>query len=470
MKLYIYIYLSSLNFDLLQIDIHPYRYSIVYPLKMALFSNKMHGLYINFFIIVCVIINSFFVLNCFGQSNNFNNNNNNNRINKSTSFDNKNNDNRNRLATCVANSHYECGKQIGKQQAARIQKTLQTKHAQTIFQYVNQTVDGNKLYIFYLKLHLRVFPNLVDEINGTSIGAKVDFQALFALNIEFELIAKGNLSTNGFRKGCSDYHLFQPNQGINYWGHNEDGDINDKENGFYFVSSTINNQSYFAFSYSGRLPGWAWGFNNAIIQTINGLYVNPSTKPGLGINFIARDLLNSHSMENAIERANRDGQDGGSHFNIGSISMKQQLSIETSWEGTTVQYLNGMNRNWYAHFNAYLHTDKPPFGDYTSSIHRMARVSTIATRSNELELKNIGYILDVLGDKTTKPYCLNRCNTREDPYITFCTLTIDLENSKVRVYTDRTSKENIDNYWVEFDDVDTINISRIKSFLPRFPY
>ena len=97
-------------------------------------------------------------------------------------------------------------------------------------------------------------------------------------------------------------------------------------------------------------------------------------------------------MENAIERANRDGQDGGSHFNIGSISMKQQLSIETSWEGTTVQYLNGMNRNWYAHFNAYLHTDKPPFGDYTSSIHRMARVSTIATRSNELELKNIGHI------------------------------------------------------------------------------
>ena len=124
MKLYIYIYLSSLKFDLLQIDIQPYRYSIVYPLKMALFSNKMHGLYINFFIIVCVIINSFFVLNCFGQSNNFNNNNNNNRINKSTSFDNKNNDNRNRLATCVANSHYECGKQIGKQQAARIQKTL----------------------------------------------------------------------------------------------------------------------------------------------------------------------------------------------------------------------------------------------------------------------------------------------------------------------------------------------------------
>ena len=86
MKLYIYIYLSSLKFDLLQIDIQPYRYSIVYPLKMALFSNKMHGLYINFFIILCVIINSFFVLNCFGQSNNFNNNNNNNRINKSTSL------------------------------------------------------------------------------------------------------------------------------------------------------------------------------------------------------------------------------------------------------------------------------------------------------------------------------------------------------------------------------------------------
>ena len=127
------------------------------------------------------------------------------------------------------------------------------------------------------------------------------------------------------------------------------------------------------------MPGWAWGFNTKIVQTVNGLYVPPYTKPGFGINFIARDLLESTSLLDTIDRASRNGQDGGSHFNFAVQGERKQFSIETSWEGTTIEEIEPP---WYGHFNNCLHTDdKPHLGDYTSSIYRMARVSTLATRS-----------------------------------------------------------------------------------------
>ena len=291
------------------------------------------------------------------------------------------------------------------------------------------------------------------------------FQSLFALNIEFELISKSNLSTDGFRKGCSDFHLSQPT--INAWGHNEDGDAADRENGFYFVSSTVQNRSYFAFAYTGRLPGWAWGFNNFIVQTVNGLYVPPNTKPGLGINFVARDLLSSSSLEDAIDRASSNEMDGGSHFNLGSLrGGRERVSVETSWQGTTV---SPIEPPWYAHFNAYLHTDKPPLGDYISSIYRLARVSTLATRTGPHAVtSNMYSILDVLGDNATFPYCVFRCNTNEDPYVTFLTLLVDLsDNASLRIYTSQTSSAAKDKTWVEFN-LQTVNISQI--MLPPFPY
>ena len=111
-----------------------------------------------------------------------------------------------RLATCTATTHYACGVQIGTSQHERIHAVLQTQHGQTLARFISTTL-GSQLFQTYLELHRKVYPHLVDEINGTAVGAQVPFSALFALNIEFELMSKGNLTTNGFEKGCSDYHL-----------------------------------------------------------------------------------------------------------------------------------------------------------------------------------------------------------------------------------------------------------------------
>ena len=391
-----------------------------------------------------------------------------------------------RFAHCSATTNYDCGYQIGQSQAHRISKTLTTPHGQSLIQFIT-TEKGKSLYQYYYNLHVQVFPHLVDEIRGLAKGANVDFNHLFALNLEFELMSKGNVSNEGYVKGCTDYHVLGD---VNAWAHNEDGALADNDL-FYFVaanvttalsstippslpspSSTSVPTSYFSFTYAGRLSGWAWSYNtHGLVFTVNGLYVLPYTKKGLGINFVARDLLDAVSVSDVIVHASRSNQDGGSHFNIGDIHTKEQISIETGSQGTTVQLLDGTNGNaFYAHQNQYLHTDQPHYGDYISSMYRMARTTTLVTRLTNAVDNNKGFILDVLGDQgggtTNDIYCIHRCNTQEDPYVTYVTVLVDLNEGMLSVYSNRTNSNSMKNWWWKVD----LNELVLPSDLPLFPY
>jgi len=92
-----------------------------------------------------------------------------------------------------------------------------------------------------------------------------------------------NASSSSFvTRGCSDYHvMMQP--AVQAWGHNEDGDISIEANTTYLVQSRITYpgkkpEAYMAFTYPGRLSGWAWGFNShGIVQSINALWDTPQS-------------------------------------------------------------------------------------------------------------------------------------------------------------------------------------------------
>ena len=327
------------------------------------------------------------------------------------------------------------------------------------------TSEGNATLSAYLEMHARELPDLLDEVRGTADGAGVAFYPdLFALNMDIEISSKFLSSTvdaTHFRKGCSDVHLIVPERNVQGWGHNEDGELSDL-NDFYFVTANISGFRYFAMAYAGRLAGWTFGWNShGIVHTVNALYVLKNTSLGLGTNFMAREILRASSVGDAVHRAQRAGQDGGSHFNIGSIyascnsSDPCQVSIETSWEGTTVLNLGHepLQSSFYSHFNAYLHTDKPAAGDYTSSIYRLARATTMASRPAAAGLMPtaslLPQVLDILGDNFSYPYCLHRCNTKEDPYITITTSLVDLVGRRMRVYTSQTSAARADEAWLD---------------------
>ena len=375
-----------------------------------------------------------------------------------------------RHVTCDAPTHYGCGRQIGVKQRARVRAAVSSPHARALVAWAG-TSRGNATMSKYLAMHARELPDLLDEVRGTADGAGVAFYPdLFALNLDIEISSKflsgaaAHAAAAPFSKGCSDVHLIVPESKVQGWGHNEDGELSDL-NDFYFVTANIAGFRYFAMAYAGRLAGWTYGWNShGVVHSVNALYTLKETPLGLGTNFMAREMLRASSVADAVQRAKRGGQDGGSHFNIGSIHATCgsrdpcQVSIETSWEGSTVLNLGHepLQSSYYSHFNAYLHTDKPAAGDYTSSIYRLARATTMASRpaaagttvTNTTALL-LPQVLDMLGDNFTYPYCLHRCNTKEDPYITITTSLIDLAERRIRVYTTQTSAARVDEAWLD---------------------
>jgi len=61
--------------------------------------------------------------------------------------------------------------------------------------------------------------------------------------------------------------------------------------------------------------------------------------------------------------------------------------------------------------------------------------------------------LDVLGDQggsnggEPDVYCLHRCNSDVDPYVTYVTVLIDLQRKTLAVYSNRTSAAQRNGYW-----------------------
>ena len=367
-----------------------------------------------------------------------------------------------RHVTCDALTHYECGRQIGAKQRTRVQAAIASPHARALVAWA-ATSQGNTTLSRYLAMHARELPDLLEEVRGMADGADVKFYPdLFSLNMDVEISSKflpASADLAPFSKGCSDVHLIVPEHKVQGWGHNEDGEISDL-NDFYFVTANISGFRYFAMCYAGRLCGWTYGWNShGVVHSVNALYTLKETPMGLGTNFMAREMLRASSVANAVQRAQRGSQDGGSHFNIGSIYAACdkddpcQVSIETSWEGATVLNLGHepLQSSFYSHFNAYLHTDKPAAGDYTSSIYRLARATTMASRPAAADAAPLmlPQVLDMLGDNFTYPYCLHRCNTKEDPYITITTSLIDLVSRRIQVYTSQTSSEKVDEAWLD---------------------
>ena len=111
------------------------------------------------------------------------------------------------------------------------------------------------------------------------------------------------------------------------------------------------------------------------------------------------------------------------------------MSIETSPTDVTIILLGSIDGGRYAHFNQYLHTDKPHIGDIYSSIHRLARAAQYNTWAKAPETGED--ILVFLSDMSDTDYPVYREGTSKDPYVSYTTSLFDLQGEKVHVYTKR---------------------------------
>jgi hypothetical protein len=359
-----------------------------------------------------------------------------------------------RRFSCNASSYYDCGKQIGKQAQALIQANVEAKQSQATLAKIakwESTSDGKNRFAEYVAAQRKAFPDYLDEIRGLADGSGVSYDTLLRLNLESELDNEVGQSPphadisdfgvqSGVGKGCTDFHVISSRA----WAHNEDGfPAPYYRDTTYLVRSNItllNKQSkvYVAFTYPGRLSGWAWGFNiDGVALSVNALTVpspgNSTSRSGrLAVNFIARSLLDATGLTDATTRASVPSHASGMHINLASFRESEQLSVETSPWGTTVLDLATVRGDVYAHANQYLHTDRPRLGDYYSSVHRMARAQQWATWAKPPA--DADDCLRFVSDTVDEEYPVYRSNTVNDPEITLVTCLFDLKAAKVNLY------------------------------------
>jgi hypothetical protein len=111
--------------------------------------------------------------------------------------------------------------------------------------------------------------------------------------------------------------------------HNEDGKISDVGNMFLLKVTPTSEVKFLSFVYPGLLPGVGPTVNSCgIVQTTN--YIHPRrVLDGIPRYFIARAILESKSLDQAVSLATLKGRAFPCHHNIASLKEARLLSIET---------------------------------------------------------------------------------------------------------------------------------------------
>jgi hypothetical protein len=243
-------------------------------------------------------------------------------------------------------------------------------------------------------------------------------------------------------KSCSDFHLMG-NEGTRAWGHNED-EYPSVQNSTYVMEARIGDFRYVAFTYAPDVSGWAWGFNShGLGHSVNALSPTNITL-GIGVNFLARDVLNAYSLDDAASRACTPGLASGQHFNLGSIhEPNRQLLVETSPNGCSVQELRpptaGQRATAAYHTNVYTSDqlqgiDRPYPPSQQSSVHRLKRLRHFAELAIGSDIDALEQIKRAISDTKDSVWPVHRSAKPPDVAMTLNSVLFDVTAAKVSVW------------------------------------
>jgi hypothetical protein len=344
----------------------------------------------------------------------------------------------------VRGSHLDVGFAIGKRFADQIHRALDGYpfFQERILPY-HRTPKGQARYRELLVLHRARYPDYVAELEGMAQGAGRPFQDLFLVNQRGEYA--GYL--RGPAPGCFDCALVTDDVAL--IGHNEDGAPAFRGN-MYLVQARVEGKPAFtALSYPGFLPGNAFGFNaEGICFSVD--YVLPQEiKVGIGRHFLARSLLDAHSLDEAIERVTAPGRAAGFSYTIGSAAQTRShasapriVHVEVAPQTHHVREVHGC----YVHANHYRELDGVEQIIEPSSAARVERAEAILQENAPVDAAGV---LAILGDQADEQYPIHRTATPPDKLATLCTALFELDARRLRIYTGHPTREP--SQFVEFN-------------------
>jgi hypothetical protein len=339
----------------------------------------------------------------------------------------------------VSGSHREVGRTIGVHFAGAFHRLFDNYDflQEQLLPFLNSST-GRSLFQSYLKLHRTHFPHYVTELEGMSDGSGRPFKEIFAVNLRGEFAGlispdqRIGTKTGEDTQGCTDCLVLTPDAAL--IGHNEDGSPAGYGNMFVVRVAVDNCPTFAALCYPGFLPGNASGFNEfGILHSINHVAPRP-VKVGLARHFIARSLLEAHSLEEAVRRVTIPGRAAGFNYNIGSLSERRIMSVEVSPERHHVHEVQGH----YSHTNHYFNLNNQKQEISPSSRKRLERCRTLCRAAFPT---HSGDVLALLSDQTDRDYPIYRDATFPDEDATLSTALYDLDRRELQIYWDHPVKE-----------------------------
>lgn len=320
----------------------------------------------------------------------------------------------------------EVGHTIGKRFRSEIFRTLDGHDGlNTRFWPYSRTPAGRERYQHLVALHRNRYPEFFSELEGMAEGAAVPFEKLFLINLRGEF---QRYTADGDGDGCSTCSLVSPDTAA--FGHNEDGLALYRGQTYLVRVRPQDKPVFVAFCYPGFLPGNAFGFNDAgICFSCNNVQPR-SARDGVGRHFIARSLLESRSLPEAIAAVHPPDRAYGFNYTIGSLSERHIVNVEVTPDDVAVTDIRGP----YFHTNHYVELGNVDQEIAESSRKRYERGTRCILEDRVKEREDI---LNVLRNVDGRLPIL-RDGSPPDPFVTLATALFDLERRKLTIYDGRT--------------------------------
>jgi len=338
----------------------------------------------------------------------------------------------------VDGSHYDVGFAIGSHFAAAIHRffdhyDLLQHHLLPFY----RTSAGKSCYQSYLTAHRNSFPGYLAELEGIAAGAGRPLDEIFLVNLRGELsglLPNGPPDADaspGAGQGCTDCLVATAAAAL--IGHNEDGTPASLGYMFLVTVSVDDQPTFSALCYPGFLPGNAFGFNAAgVMHTVNHVAPRP-VEIGLSRHFLARSLLDAHSLDEAIRNVTVHGRASGFNYNIGSLAERRVVSVEVAPHRHHVREI----QDYYVHTNHYFEMSGQQQQISPSSRIRLERARNLCRATPPV---NANHVLALLGNQTDRDYPIYRDAAPPDADATLCSALFDLDQRHLIVYWDDPAK------------------------------
>lgn len=256
------------------------------------------------------------------------------------------------------------------------------------------------------------YPHIVREIEGIAEGAGQDFETVFLWNCRGDLRLPEHVSpvTKAVAAvGCTTLLIPSEGDAPAIIAHNEDGAAGFLGGCMWVEVEPDEGLAWNSFMYPGMLPGHTFGLNEAgIVQTVNHISAQ-DFQPGVPRQVICRAILNTGSMDEAVEILKRTDRASGFHHNLGDAKTRRLASVEAPASGCAVREAVAPR----AHANHLL------FGEFDG----LEQTITLSSRNRQEAADRMiaeGALARgaeaVLFDKTTPIFCDN-----DDPVQTLAT-------------------------------------------------